>query len=618
MIKEVFGVSGKNNTGRLYSKLVDDTISDKTELQELLFAISEAFPLIIWVNLTRNTYKTLEYENYINKKASPGGVFDELIEVGVSTIYPEHQQAFLDAFSRKNLLKAYAMGKKKVELDALQIRDDGGEYGWVRTTVVFINHGNDEVLEITFSRPIEEEKAKELDSVRLRTMVDMAILANFEYITIINTKTGQYELLAHEQENAHNLPEKGDYKKTVLLIRDTLVPAAERVEYYRNASLPHVLKGIQNGKGRYRFRYRITDTPEMRWREAAYQYCLHNTQEILLMVRDVHDEVTAEQMKLHGETLRRDRERQQILNGLGFDVIVDIDLVTASVEVFGEERSFLQRDIIRQRFPMGEIEAGMVHPDDADMLMRIMNTPPQEDSFTVDFRYKRGDGIFFWCRCKAIVLYDGAGKACRYICKLTDIDEQKRTEQRLIETAQRDSLTGLYNSMTTKLLIDDYLSKDGANARHGLLMIDADDFKLVNDNYGHQAGDEVLQALAQKLHASFRSTDIAGRVGGDEFVVFVKDVESVQNVIESAQKLRVRLQEITLKDERENYHPVCSIGIALYPDHGKTYSELFRLADAAMYDIKENGKNNVLLYVGSKEAMHAAHAPVPSLVDDTP
>lgn len=147
------GKPGNNATMRM-------GLSDSMDMRNLLYAISEEFPLVISVNLTQNTYKMLEYENYKTQKAAAGGVFDDLIEVGASTVDPMHRQLFIDAFSRRSLLAAYAEGRKKVELDVRQLRDNG-QYGWVKTTVIFLtNEENDEVLEITLAQPIEEEKEK--------------------------------------------------------------------------------------------------------------------------------------------------------------------------------------------------------------------------------------------------------------------------------------------------------------------------------------------------------------------------------------------------------------------------------------------------------------------------
>lgn len=586
------------NGRRKFKKMptVRHGISDSMELRNLLYAISEEFPLVISANLTDNKYKILEYENFATQKASAQGVFDDLIKVGASTIAPEHKQVFIDTFSREKLLKAYARGEKRVTLETRQIRDTG-DYGWVKTTVIFfVDPDNGNIMEISLAKPIEEQKAKELENMRLRTVLEMSMLANYEYVSIVNIKTGEYELYANNGCNSHNVAVKGDFNEAAKLIRSKLVPEVQRSSLISGGGLSAVIAKMEENGGHFNQRYRINDTPERRWREAAFQYCLPGKDELLMTVRDVHDEVMAEQSKRAEEMLRRNRERQQLLTGLGFDIIVDIDLTTYRAELLGEAKSFLKRDIIYKDFPLGELRAGMVHPKDIGVITNAMRLVNRDDTFCVDFRYKRGDGVFFWCRCKAVILKEENGKPYRCVCRLTDIDEQKKSEQKLMYDAQRDLLTGLYNNMTTQILIGDYLLGKGAKRRHALMVIDVDNLKQVNDTFGHNAGDKLIKSLAEALKSSFRSSDIVGRIGGDEFVVFLKNIETPSFAVENAKKLQKRLKPVPFNGSGEGYVPVCSVGLALYPEHGGTYADIFRRADEALYHIKEHGKNGVKLY----------------------
>ena len=122
-------------------------------------------------------------------------------------------------------------------------------------------------------------------------------------------------------------------------------------------------------------------------------------------------------------------------------------------------------------------------------------------------------------------------------------------------------------------------------------MIDVDNFKTVNDRYGHAAGDRVLAEIGRVIRNSFRGADVAGRVGGDEFMVFVQDIDSPEAAVQLADRVRTQiigiqgLPEVTL-----------STGIALFPNHGKCFEELYKAADAALYQVKRSGKAACLLY----------------------
>jgi putative two-component system response regulator len=106
----------------------------------------------------------------------------------------------------------------------------------------------------------------------------------------------------------------------------------------------------------------------------------------------------------------------------------------------------------------------------------------------------------------------------------------------------------------------------------------------------------VLQSMAEIMKSSFRSSDILGRVGGDEFVIFLKNIESAPTVLECVDAMRKRTRPVRIDEKDAECLPVFSTGISLYPQHGKTYNEIFRRADAAMYYIKSHGKDGVKLY----------------------
>lgn len=156
-----------------------------------------------------------------------------------------------------------------------------------------------------------------------------------------------------------------------------------------------------------------------------------------------------------------------------------------------------------------------------------------------------------------------------------DITQAKIREEILEGQAQRDSLTNLYNSSFGKELINEYLNKKSPYTSCGMLLVDVDYFKNVNDSYGHLFGDTVLTALADFLKHFFRSQDIIMRPGGDEFVVLVKDIAHnhlVKKVAELVETVR------NLKYEGNTYAMTCSVGVCYLPENspGYTYEQLFK------------------------------------------
>lgn len=216
-------------------------------------------------------------------------------------------------------------------------------------------------------------------------------------------------------------------------------------------------------------------------------------------------------------------------------------------------------------------------------------------------RLRRQDGAHIWCSIHPTLFRDGQGGPSRIIMLISDIDSRKRETIVLRQKAEHDLLTGLYNRMTTMSLVDEALAKSEPENRHALFVVDIDNFKEVNDHLGHLVGDKLIVHTASALRRQFREDDVVGRVGGDEFVVFLKNVNS-QVVLSKAERVLQICR--TLPSGQECGIPVSgSIGIALFPPDGSTYEELFRKADNAMYAAKNSGKGSFRVYVEGIEAI---------------
>ena len=180
------------------------------------------------------------------------------------------------------------------------------------------------------------------------------------------------------------------------------------------------------------------------------------------------------------------------------------------------------------------------------------------------------------------------------IISIMDITEKKRKEAELIDKAERDQMTGLYNKTTTEKLIDEWI-QNNRSSFGALMMIDIDNFKNINDKLGHLYGDMILKKLAEGLMLMFRSNDIVGRIGGDEFFVFVKKLGS-EELIKAKSNEICKLFHNVYHEKDIMCEISSSIGIALFPKHGSTLDALYRNADKALYNKKEKGKNGFTIY----------------------
>ena len=207
---------------------------------------------------------------------------------------------------------------------------------------------------------------------------------------------------------------------------------------------------------------------------------------------------------------------------------------------------------------------------------------------------KNGEKFPTWYSISQVL--NAEGQPENYIAIFSDISERKKSRERIDFLAHHDSLTELPN----RALLNDRLEMAINTARWrgekvGLLFIDLDRFKNINDSLGHSAGDQVLRQTAERLCAAVRNDDTVARLGGDEFVVLLPRVRDERSLAEVAIKLRDEiLQPYVLEDMPLHLSP--SIGIAVFPDDGDNPSTLIKNADAAMYLAKEKGRNNYQFY----------------------
>ena len=161
--------------------------------------------------------------------------------------------------------------------------------------------------------------------------------------------------------------------------------------------------------------------------------------------------------------------------------------------------------------------------------------------------------------------------------------------------ADTDLLTELYNKVATERMIKEYLSGEGKNNVSMLFVLDVDDFKKINDTRGHAFGDQVLSQLGHQIRAWFRVGDILGRIGGDEFMIFIKDVKDPEVIRREGSRIMQFFEGFNV-GEYTKYSPTASVGGAVYPNDAEDFESLYKAADKAVYKSKKEGKNRVSFY----------------------
>lgn len=291
--------------------------------------------------------------------------------------------------------------------------------------------------------------------------------------------------------------------------------------------------------------------------------------------------------------LAAEKLRYDTLSEFKDTLIFEYDCRTDSMEFTSNALETLDLKGTRlERVTDGSGYFPVFHPDDIGNVRRALRgtvnmIPDQIEHDRI--RMKKRDGEYSWYRGQYKAVFSPEGKAVRLIGTLTDISAQIDREQELRHQAQQDPLTDVYNRAGVKLIN----ARLEQISRGILFMLDLDDFKFINDTYGHAAGDKVLVAMGQILKDIFRTDDIVARVGGDEFVAFLSGSDNASMAQEKAQELLDRVRELKL--EGIDTQISVSIGIASAPTYGRTFESLSASADEAMYEIKNGGKGGFAL-----------------------
>ena len=291
--------------------------------------------------------------------------------------------------------------------------------------------------------------------------------------------------------------------------------------------------------------------------------------------------------------LEQERTKNQFLAALSSDMLFDYDAQADTVTV--SEKGSQDLGLKGLLYPASIQFASsplLSAVDKAQLLDRVRSSSPENPRIREQYLFCLPNGQQRWYELTAQSLWSNELTPTFLGClgKLVDIHKQKMTTSRLMEQLQRDSLTKLYNHATARELVETSIQTH-PEQRSALFFIDVDDFKAANDGFGHIFGDQLLQHIADTLFNSIRNTDIAARVGGDEFVLYLENMADSEKIQEYAKHILS-----TIATTYMGYSVSISIGIARYPKDGILYPDLLNHADQALYASKRNGKNQFAFY----------------------
>lgn len=245
----------------------------------------------------------------------------------------------------------------------------------------------------------------------------------------------------------------------------------------------------------------------------------------------------------------------------------------------------------------------LIHPDDLSLLKREIQylldskkVLKKKVSKEMEFRMQNGDGKYIDVEGTIKLILDEDRNKELVLIAMSDITDRKEVEQTIYHLAYHDSLTNFPNRVTfmnqlRTYMMDVKLTKQ----KFAVLFIDLDNFKYINDQLGHDSGDLVIVKAAEFIREALRDSDVAARMGGDEFIVMLKDIRDLNETISIVKNILANFQKPIVVNGKE-CTITCSIGVACFPEHGDTPEELIKNADSALGLVKKNQKNNYYIF----------------------
>lgn len=286
--------------------------------------------------------------------------------------------------------------------------------------------------------------------------------------------------------------------------------------------------------------------------------------------------------------LRIQSERYNILEKITQDPIFEYDDLSDTLMLPSQGEKGQMRLIHNYRKEIDN--SGYICPEDLEQYKKDFDDSLIRENFiSYEFRNKFFENEYTWYRVAYTTIKNVDDDTVRMVGKFININGEKKKELELIEKSMYDSMTKLYNRPTIKSRIEDFLDKQKQGC-HALLIIDIDNFKLVNDNLGHLFGDTVLTNFAEQLARIFdQEKDYIGRIGGDEFMAFLTDTN--RDEIERKAHKTCSVFDYLFSGTLNNIHVSTSVGISVSDVDGTDYLSLFQKADQALYFSKQSGKN---------------------------
>lgn len=393
---------------------------------------------------------------------------------------------------------------------------------------------------------------------------------------VVRVNRAYYELLGGTPQTLFQ-DTKDSFEKIVDIDRPSVLENCRKAMSSKEVEQVQVRRFHENGK--------------MLWLDIKMRYLgkAGNRPLFYFALNDITQQKQAElRIEERGKQYYQQGEMYRMLMEESQMIMFDYDILTKNMHYSMPIQGKGREEFSIYNYPEFLGNGSAICKEDSERIKKIMGKLEEticsgELEFQADFY---GNGLR-WYRAYLKSITDENDIIYRVIGRAADIQKEK--------IAEVDTITKLFNRQTTEQHINDILLASEDGEIHTFLAIDVDNFKKVNDTYGHLCGDILLKGIGEIFQKIFRKTDVLGRIGGDEFVVFMNGVGSPSLVKDKAMMIQEELERF--KDEKQwDVKVAISIGVSVAPRNGTTFRELYKNADKALYVAKEQGKNRLVIH----------------------
>ncbi len=467
---------------------------------------------------------------------------------------------------------------------------EGGGYKWIRhKAVIAQRHGNAVIVNAMLIDVTEQQEATE----RLRVSEEehrLAMIHSGNIICRYSIADGSISM-SPEAAATFKIPQRlTDMPEEAIRLG---MVAAESVDAYTA-----FFAALQRGSRDATVVFQLSTAAGWRWMEASASVIFSADDKpvsAVISFSDVTEQLEKEAVYKNWQQSLREKApesytmfRSNLSKDVSFDTaegsLLSVKFSKKAATFSARTAEYMRQFVFeedRERY------AAALNPD--TLLANYYRGKPTQ---TLEYREKLPEGGVRWlCLSIELLEYPGSTDVEAYLL-YEDIDETKKAALREQARAQNDPLTGVFNRHTFIEKMDVFLAESAPETLHALLMLDLDGFKLINDSFGHETGDRTLIDAAQTLRSMIRHGDLVGRLGGDEFIVFLNDIQSRADAARKAKQVCNALRRAFSVEAQLS----ASVGVAVFPDDGEDFASLYHKADVALYHVKATGKDNYIFY----------------------